>query len=193
MNIQKLSITVVTVGILFLSASLANAQVGNTAGNLRAQVNRPTLIGAGSSAKPTPNMGNVAPGTRLAGAATMLSNAADKMSTLSARLQVRITAAQTAGQNVTNLQTLLSDMQTKTTGAKIQATAMLTEVSGITPGASSKTAMKDALSKLLTGIRDLKAAGQDARQIIQGLIILGGNITKPATTSGVFKTSTNGY
>lgn len=193
MNIQKLGIIVLTVGIFLSTCTAASAQVGSAEGNLRAQLNRPvlkTMVGASNSAKLTPNAGNVAPGTRLMGAATMLSNAADKMSSLSARLQVRITQASTAGQNVVNLQALLSDMQAKITDAKKQSADMQAELTGITQTPQTRATMKDAISKLLTGIKDLRTAGQDARQVIQGLVILSGTTNGSGSPSAIMKDKT---
>lgn len=125
----------------------------------------------------------------LSGADTLL-NVSDKLASLSANLQERVTQAQGAGQNVTNLQTLLTSMQTEIADAKVQSAAITAEVTILTPEGfpGNKVTLQDARTKLQTGVQDLKTAGQNARQIIQGLLILGGNTNPSSSASGSLNT-----
>lgn len=115
------------------------------------------------------------PQIRLLAASSVLMETADKMSSLSANLQTRITAAQAAGANVSNMQASLADMNAKIADANIQANAIIASVTPLTPAGfpGNKTILQSAQTKLQTGIADLKTAGTDARQIIQGLVVAG--------------------
>ena len=100
----------------------------------------------------------------------------DIMTGISAKLETRITAAQTGGKNVTALQASLSDMNAKIADAKVQATTGLNLVASLTPDQGNKTqldanatALKSARSNLKTATTDLQAARQDAKTIMQGL------------------------
>lgn len=98
---------------------------------------------------------------------------------LSAKLQARITAAQTPGQNVTSLNASLTDMNAKTADANVQAQAAINEVAALKPDNGDKTvfaanlaALKDARSKIHVAIQDLKTARQDAGSIVQALVAM---------------------
>lgn len=124
------------------------------------------------------------PQIRLLTASSVLMETADKMSSLSANLQTRITAAQAAGANVSSMQASLTDMNAKIADANIQGNAIIASITPLTPAGfpGNKTILQAAQAKLQTGITDLKTAGLDARQIIQGLLVAG---------SGDINTSSN--
>ncbi len=115
------------------------------------------------------------PQMRLLAGADSINQVADNLSTLKDKLKTRITAAQTAGKDVTALLTLLSDMDAKITDSKALSTAISTEIVPLTPAGypGNSSVLQDAKTKLMAGITDLKTAGQDAKQIIQGLKAIG--------------------
>jgi hypothetical protein len=101
------------------------------------------------------------------------------MNTLAPKLQARITADQSVGQNVSAAQIAYTDMQTKISDATTQANAATTEVAGLTPDNGNQTimqsntaALKDAISKLKVAQSDLKTARADISTIIKTLISL---------------------
>src|SRR5579872_967763 len=121
----------------------------------------------------------VLPQGRITAAADRIMTIAGLFGDLSAKLQTRITAAQTAGQNVTALNVSLSDMNAKTADANIQAQAAVSEISSLTPDngnqsvyQSNQTALSDARAKIKTAIADLKTARQDAGSIIKALVAI---------------------
>lgn len=107
---------------------------------------------------------------------------ADNLTTLSAKLQTRIQEASSAGNNVTQIQTWLTDMNAKIADAKTQYAAVETEIASLTPASYPATStLQDARSKIKTGSQDLKAAFNDAKQIINALKGMKG--TKTSTPS----------
>jgi hypothetical protein len=101
---------------------------------------------------------------------------ADSLTALNAKLQTRITAAQTAGKNVSALQTLSADMVAKIADARVQAQAAITLTSSLTPDngdqakfEANKKALQDARTKLHAGEKDLKDARKDAGDITKGI------------------------
>ncbi len=104
-------------------------------------------------------------------AADRMEDAADQISSLSAKLQTRIDSAKTAGQDVASLQTLLIDMKAKTADAKTQAANAINAVISLTPAGfpANKTTLKSARALLRVGHQDLMTAHHDAQSIIQGL------------------------
>lgn len=109
--------------------------------------------------------------------------AADKVNTvvgsytvLAAKLQTRITGAQTAGKDVTALNASLGDMKAKTADAQAQATAAVSLVANLKPDNGDESimrantaAIKSARAKIQTALADLKAARQDAGSITKTL------------------------
>jgi hypothetical protein len=98
------------------------------------------------------------------------------MQTLAGKLQTRISAAQSAGNNVTVAQAALTDMNAKLTDANTQAQAAITEVSGLKPDNGDQTvmqsntaALKDARTKIQTAQKDLVAARKDAGIIVKSV------------------------
>jgi predicted nucleic acid-binding Zn-ribbon protein len=96
---------------------------------------------------------------------------ADNLSGIATKLQTRIDQAKTAGNDVANLTSQLSDMNAKITDAKTQIGAVQTELTPLTaqgyPG--NKSILTDARTKVKTVITDLKNAYTDALQIRNGL------------------------
>lgn len=108
------------------------------------------------------------------------------MNDLSPKLQSRITAAQTAGQNVTAAQSAYVDMQAKISDASTQANAAASAVANLTPDNGNQTvvqsntaAIKGALAKLKIAQSDLKTARADISTIIKTLMTW----EKPTTNS----------
>ena len=97
--------------------------------------------------------------------------AAATLTTLAATLQIYITQAKTAGNDVTDLQAKLDDMKTKTAAATTIAQAALTALLPLTasgyPG--NKATVQAAATSLKTGRTDLEAARTDARAIVVSL------------------------
>lgn len=119
------------------------------------------------------------PKIRLLAASDTLNITADNLSTLSAKLQVRITEEKTKGKDVTSLEASLSDMQTKILDARTQSQAIIVIITPLTPDGypANKTELEKARTMLKTGHNDLIKARQDAKNIIQGLK---GNAIKPS-------------
>jgi len=105
------------------------------------------------------------------------------------KLQTKITQAQNNGKDVTNLTTLLTDMQNKLNDAKSAIASAETEFTGLSASGypNNKSTLQDARSKLQTVYQDLKTAYQDAGQIIQGLRI---DHNKPSQTPTQTPTNT---
>lgn len=115
------------------------------------------------------------PKIQILGAADKVLNTADQMSSQAARLEAKINEKQTAGQNVTDLQTLLVDMKTKIIDAETQAQSAIDIVTPLTPAGypDNKSSLQSARAMINTAHKNLKTAHQDARQIIVGLMKLG--------------------
>lgn len=111
------------------------------------------------------------PKIEIIAAADRMMNTSDQVSSLGAKLKTRIDAAKTAGNDTTNLQTLLDDLNTKVADAKTQATSAINAVLPLTPdGYPGNTAtLKSAREMLRVGHQDLMTAHHDAQSIIQGL------------------------
>ncbi|MDR3643279.1 MAG: hypothetical protein P4L74_06680 [Candidatus Doudnabacteria bacterium] len=130
----------------------------------------------------------IMPQGRITAAADRVMTIVGLFGDLSAKLQTRITAAQTAGQNVTALNASLADMNSKTGDANVQAQAAIAEIAGLQPDNGDKTiftsnqaALKDARSKIKLAMTDLKTARQDAGNIVKALISM--KVTASATTT----------
>lgn len=109
---------------------------------------------------------------------------------LSTKLQARISAAQTAGKDVTALNASLSDMNAKTADANVQAQAAITEVAALHPDngdktvfASNQAALKDARAKIKAAMADLKTARSDAGSIVKALIAMKLDASANATSN----------
>lgn len=115
------------------------------------------------------------PKIQIMGAADRLLTTADEMSSHAAILETKINEKQTAGQNVTDLQTLLTDMKAKIADAKTQGQSSLNTVTPLTPDGfpGNKTQLQAARQMVVAGIKDLNTARQDGRKIIVGLLKFG--------------------
>lgn len=111
------------------------------------------------------------PQVRLLTAADALKNAADKMALFASKLETRIASAQSGGDDVSSLQTLLTSMKTNMADALLQADAVINAVTPLTPDGypANKTALMTARQNLQKGHKNLKSAAQNARSIMQGL------------------------
>lgn len=111
------------------------------------------------------------PEISLISSADRMQDVATNMGSIAAKLQTRITVAQAAGQNTTDLQALLTDMQAKIQDANIQAQTAISTVISLTPSGypGNKATLQSARALIQTGHRDLVVASQDARKIVQGL------------------------
>jgi hypothetical protein len=96
---------------------------------------------------------------------------ADNLNGIYTVLQTRIKQTQTAGGDVTLLNSLLADMNTKITDANTEIAAAQAELTSLTasgyPG--NKSILEDARSKIKIAVTDLKTAYRDALQIRNGL------------------------
>jgi hypothetical protein len=118
----------------------------------------------------------VMPQAAIESASDRVLTTASIMADLSTKLSARITAAQTAGNNVNAATSALADMNAKITDSNTQANAAATEVSNLTPDngnatvmASNTAALKDARAKVVASQKDLLAARADAQAIIKAL------------------------
>jgi hypothetical protein len=132
----------------------------------------------------------VIPQGRITVAADRISAVTEAMTTFSGKLQTRITAAQTGGQDVTALSASLTDMNAKIADANVQATAAVSHVSSLQPDKGDKTimasnsaAIKQSRADLKVAMQDLTAARKDAGSIIAGLKALEASGSASTTTS----------
>lgn len=114
----------------------------------------------------------------------------DMMTTLGTQLQTRITAAQTAGNNMSVEVAALADMNAKIADANTQANTAVTEVASLQPDngnatieASNTAALKDARTKIQTSQQDLTAARKDAGTIVKALLALKVSATASSTVT----------
>ena len=101
---------------------------------------------------------------------------ADKIAAIGVKLQARITAAATAGKDVSALQTALADLNAKVADAKVQYQAAESETASLHPDQgneatfqANKKVLLDARAKIKAGKADLEAARKDAKTIVKGL------------------------
>jgi hypothetical protein len=115
------------------------------------------------------------PKVQILGAADRLFTTADEMSSHAAMLETKINEQQTKGNDVSALQTLLTDMKAKVADAKTQGQSAIDTVSPLTPEGfpDNKTQLQSARQMIETGIKDLNTARQDARKITVGLLKFG--------------------
>ena len=118
----------------------------------------------------------IMPQIAILGAADRVAVIGDALITVSQKLQTRVTAAGTAGNNVTALQASLSDMTAKIADARTQAQDAQKEVAALVPDNgdqakfdANKQALKDAHEKIKTAMEDLRAARKDADMIARTL------------------------
>lgn len=112
------------------------------------------------------------------------------MNDLATKFTARITAAQSAGNNVAAAQAALTNLNTKVADANTQATAAVAEVASLAPDngsstimASNTAALKDARSKLQAAQQDFVAARADAETIVKVLVTFKVSATATTTVS----------
>ena len=118
----------------------------------------------------------VMPQARIAASADREVTLITMMNQLGAKLQARISAAQSAGSNVSALLAALTDMSTKLSDASTQSQAAVSVSAGLAPDAGDKTkqtqnaaALKTARADVQVAQKDLVAARKDAETIVKGL------------------------
>ncbi|HEX3095979.1 MAG TPA: hypothetical protein VHQ20_02565 [Patescibacteria group bacterium] len=132
----------------------------------------------------------VMPQGRIEAAADRIMTITGLMTTLSTKLETRINTAQTAGNNVTALQTALADMKAKIADATSQAQSAVNFTAGLSADNgdqatmdANKAALNGARVKIKAAIADIKVARQDAGTIIKGLLSFKTSAKASATTS----------
>jgi len=123
------------------------------------------------------------PQIRILSAADVMSQSADNLTTLANKLESLINKSGATGDTLTSLQDYLSNMRAKIKEANDIYQSVQAEVLALTPAGypTNKTALEGARTKLKTGTKALKAARDDAKQIVKVLRSL--NITLKATGS----------
>lgn len=118
----------------------------------------------------------VMPQSRIAAAADREVTIATMMSQIGAKLQARLTAAQSAGADVSALSTVLSDLSAKLQDAGAKAQGAVSTTATLVPDAGDKTkmaanvaALKAGRTQLQAGQQDLVAARKDIQTIVDGL------------------------
>ncbi len=118
----------------------------------------------------------VLPLERIVESADTLATRSDTMTTLSAKLQVRIDAAHTAGKDTTVVAGLISDMNTNSADAKVQANAAVALIVNLKPDNGDKSIAKSntqaifsARAKIKVGEMDIRTARRDASKITSAL------------------------
>jgi hypothetical protein len=131
----------------------------------------------------------VLPQGRIAAATDRVLTIVGDMQALAPELQTRITAAASAGKDMTAANAAYTDMQAKIADANTQATAAVTETASLTPdqgnttiAASNTAAIKDAAAKIKTATTDLKAARADIQIILKAVKGTGSASTTASTT-----------
>jgi hypothetical protein len=115
------------------------------------------------------------PQTALLATTNAMSTSIDQLMQLATKLQNRINEASASGNNVSSLNTLLTDMQNKVADAKTQSTTAQTNIAGLTPSSfntdptGTHTIFLNSRTLMSTARTDLQTALQDAKQIVLGL------------------------
>lgn len=132
------------------------------------------------------------PQTGMLAASDALTKSIEQLTLLATKLQTRISSASAAGNDVTTLNTLLTDMQNKITDAKTQATNAQNNVTNLTPSdfnasrSGVRGDFKNSRSWMAVARNDLRQAIQDALKIIKVLKTLKATTTVtplPSVTS----------
>ncbi|HEX4104270.1 MAG TPA: hypothetical protein VHZ04_02205 [Candidatus Paceibacterota bacterium] len=112
------------------------------------------------------------------------------MTQLTGTLQTRITAAQSAGVDMTTSVSALADMNAKIADANTQAQAAVSETASLQPDngvqsvmASNTAALKDAHTKIQAAQQDLVTARADAGTIVKALLAVKVSASASSTTS----------
>ena len=98
-----------------------------------------------------------------------------KLTTLSQKLQTRVSAAQTAGKDVSSMQAKLSDMNSKIAAAQSLSTTIESAVINLQPTDydSNHSVLSGDRTQLQTARSDLQTAYNDAKSIVNSLENLG--------------------
>lgn len=114
----------------------------------------------------------------------------DAFTTLQGKLQTRIDTAKTAGDDITAMQSLMTDMTGKLADAKTQATNAINAVLPLTPDGypGNKATLQSARTMLVTARQDIQGAHQDEKQIRQDLVKLGVKVNAKITPVGATPT-----
>lgn len=118
----------------------------------------------------------VMPQATILSAADRITTTADLMTTFGTKLETRIAQADSAGKDVSALESLYADMKVQIAEAKANASTAITLSANLKPDngdkavmESNKKAMTEAHAKLKSAQDDLKSARKDAEGIIKGL------------------------
>ncbi len=129
----------------------------------------------------------VMPQVRIIIAADRIVTIAGEMQLFSAKLQARISAAASAGADMTAATALLADYNAKIADAQVRAQAAVTAIATLAPDQGDKTklaantkALQDARAKAVLAQKDLIAARQDAQKIV---LVVKGKASVNATAS----------
>ena len=141
----------------------------------------------------------VVPQVRLLAAADRATTVVEMLASVDTKLKTRIADAQTAGKDVTALNTTEADMVAKMTDAKTQIQAVLDGVSGLTPDNGDKTklasttlALKTARTALKKAEQDITSAQKDSKTIVGALKVMnGGKGEKADKATETEKNATN--
>lgn len=132
----------------------------------------------------------IMPQIAIRAAADRINHIVDSFTTLSAKLQARITAAQTAGKDVSASVTALAEINTKVAEAKAQAALAISGISSLTPdngdkakAEANRAALVAARANIKTASTALKAARASAETIIKATKGLEVRATTTATTT----------
>lgn len=111
------------------------------------------------------------PKVHILAAADAMIEAANKAAEIANMLETKITEARNKGQDVTFLETALSDMRTNIDAAKTAGENVQNRVSALALGGfpANKTALQEARTSLRAGKENLKTVRDDARDIWQAL------------------------
>jgi uncharacterized small protein (DUF1192 family) len=118
----------------------------------------------------------VHPQGRIIAAADRILATSENLVTVQGKLQVRITAAQTAGKDVTAMNTAIAEIAAKSADAKVQAQNAINLVASLTPdqgndtiSQSNKAALVNAQTAIKAARVDLEIASKDAHTINKAL------------------------
>ena len=132
----------------------------------------------------------VIPQGAIEAAADRVMTITDLMTQLAGQLQTRITAAQSAGVDMTTSVSALADMNAKVADANAQAQAAVSETASLQPDngvqsvmASNTAALKDAHTKIQAAQQDLVTARADAGAIVKALLAVKVAVSASSTTA----------
>ncbi|KND49237.1 MAG: hypothetical protein AB203_02475 [Parcubacteria bacterium C7867-008] len=119
----------------------------------------------------------VLPKAAITAAADRIMTIAGQMEAFSAKIDARITAASTAGTDVTAARAALTDFNAKVADAKVQAQAAITLIATVsadkeadeTTFKANVAALKEARTKIDAAQADLKAAREDIGKILKSI------------------------